>query len=172
MPTSALGSKPILGLKTLPWSPQRGFTLLELMLVVAMLAVVASMAALALRDGNASKLEEESARLAALLEGARAHSRTQGSEVRWQPRAADGDQASGFVFTGLSEKTQMPKNWLDARTQAQVLGAPLLRLGPEPFIGAQRVLLRLEDRQLLLATDGMGPFAVVLEPEPGKFAQP
>ncbi|MBQ0935400.1 type II secretion system protein GspH [Ideonella paludis] len=142
------------------------------MMVVAMLAVVASMAALALRDGNASKLEEEAARLAALLEGARAHSRTQGSEVRWQARAAEGDQPSGFVFTGLSEKTQMPKNWLDARTQGQVVGAPLLRLGPEPFIGAQRVLLRLEDRQLLLATDGMGPFTVVLEPEPGKLLQP
>ena len=142
------------------------------MMVVAMLAVVASMATLALRDGNASKLEEEAARLAALFEGARAHSRTQGAEVRWQPRSADGDQPAGFLFTGLSEKTQLPRNWLDTRTQAQVVGAPLLRLGPEPFIGAQRVLLRLEDRQLLLATDGMGPFTVVLEPEPGKLLQP
>lgn len=140
-------------------------------MVVAMLAVVASMATLALRDGNASKLEEEAARLAALLEGARAHSRTQGAEVRWQPRAADGEMPSGFTFAGLSDKTQMPKHWLDTRTQAQVVGAPLLRLGPEPFIGAQRVLLRLEDRQLLLATDGMGPFSVVLEPEPGKLLQ-
>ncbi|TDM06779.1 MAG: type II secretion system protein GspH [Ideonella sp. MAG2] len=142
------------------------------MMVVAMLAVVASMASLALRDSHASKLEEEAARLAALLEGARAHSRTQGTEVRWRPRAADGEQASGFVFMGLTDKTQMPAQWLDARTQAQVLGAPQLSLGPEPFIGAQRVMLRLEDRQLLLATDGMGPFAVVLEPEQGRPVTP
>jgi len=33
--------------------------------------------------------------------------------------------------------------------------------GPEPVIGAQRIVLRLGDQQLQLATDGLGPFAVV-----------
>ena len=55
----------------------------------------------------------------------------------------------------------MPSAWLDERTQAEVLGAPLLRLGPEPVIGAQRVRLRLADRQLVLAADGLAPFAVL-----------
>jgi general secretion pathway protein H len=34
-------------------------------------------------------------------------------------------------------------------------------LGPEPLIGAQRVVLRLADQKLELRTDGLGPFTVV-----------
>jgi general secretion pathway protein H len=34
-------------------------------------------------------------------------------------------------------------------------------LGPEPLIGAQRIVLSLEDRRLTLETDGLGPFEVV-----------
>jgi len=33
-------------------------------------------------------------------------------------------------------------------------------LGPEPLIGAQRIVLRLGDQRLTLATDGIGPFTV------------
>lgn len=136
----------------------RGFTLLELMLVVALLAVVVGMASLALRDGNANKLEEEGTRLAALFEGARARARAMGIEVIWVPAKESG---GGFEFVGLPPEAGLPSQWLDERTVAGVIGSPTLRLGPEPVIGAQRVVLRIEDRQLVLATDGMGPFVVV-----------
>jgi general secretion pathway protein H len=33
-------------------------------------------------------------------------------------------------------------------------------LGPEPLIGRQRIVLRLDAQRLTLATDGLGPFAV------------
>jgi general secretion pathway protein H len=135
----------------------RGFTLLELMLVIALLAVIVGMATLALRDGNANRLEEEAARLSALFEGARARSRAMGLEVRWLPRGEDGQ---GFAFVGLPAGTPMPAAWLDERTAAEIIGAPFVRLGPEPLIGPQRVILRIEDRQLVLATDGMGPFLI------------
>ena len=42
-----------------------------------------------------------------------------------------------------------------------MIGSPTLLLGPEPLIGAQQVALSLGDRRLVLATDGLGPFAVV-----------
>ena len=142
-----------------------GFTLLELMLVITLLAVVVGMATLALRDGNANRLEEEAARLSALFEGARARSRAMGLEVRWLPRGeasgeSSGAAVGGFRFQGLPAEAAMPSQWLDERTAAQVIGAPFIRLGPEPVIGAQRVVLRIEDRQLVLATDGMGPFVI------------
>jgi general secretion pathway protein H len=137
----------------------RGFTLLELMLVVALLAVAAGLTVLAMRDGNASRLDEEAVRLSALLEGARARSRALGLEVRWLPQGAEG---TGFQFSGLpANSPPLPSAWLDERTRAEVIGAPLLRLGPEPVIGAQRVVLRLADRQLVLATNGLAPFAVL-----------
>lgn len=135
----------------------RGFTLLELMLVIALLAVVVGMVTLSLRDGDASQLEEEGARLSALLEGARARSRSMGLDVRWQ---ASADKPE-FSFPGLPPTIQMPGAWLDARTRAEVIGAPQLRLGPEPVIGAQLVVLKLENRRLVLATNGLGPFVQI-----------
>jgi general secretion pathway protein H len=35
-----------------------------------------------------------------------------------------------------------------------------VQLGPEPLIGAQRIVLRLDEQTLTLATDGLGPFVV------------
>lgn len=136
----------------------RGFTLLELMLVVAIVAIAVGMTTLALRDGNANRLEEEGARLAALFEGGRARARAMGIMVDWQP---SNEAGGGFRFVGLPPGAELPTQWLDERTVAEVIGGGVLRLGPEPVIGAQRVVLRIEDRQLVLATDGMGPFVVV-----------
>lgn len=133
-----------------------GFTLLELLLVVALIAVAAGMVSLALRDGAAQTLDEEAARLTALLEGARARSRAMGHELRWEP-LPDG----GFRFTGLPDTIRLPARWLDERTRAEVVGARALVLGPEPLIDAQQVILRLGERQLVLATDGLKPFAPV-----------
>jgi general secretion pathway protein H len=145
----------------------RGFTLLELMLVIALLAVVVGMATLSLRDGNATRLEEEGERLSALLEGARAKSRSTGVDVRWMPA----DDHPGFNFVGLPASVSMPSEWLDDRIQAEVIGDGALRLGPEPVIGAQRVILRLEGRSLVLATDGLGPFVRVDDPVQAETAR-
>ncbi len=134
-----------------------GFTLLELLLVMAMLAVAVGMVSLALRDRSSQRLEEEAARLAALLEGARARSRALGQPVRWRVR----EEASGFEFVGLPPALPWPNRWLDDRTQAQVIHpSGMLSLGPEPMIGAQRVVLALGDQQRVLVTDGWGPFVV------------
>lgn len=163
-PTSALGSDPARVTPTLGRTGTRhaGFTLLELLLVVALIAVAVGMASLSLRDADASRLEEEGQRLAALLEGARARSRASGLELRWVPK----HDSPGFQFLGLPPGVQMPGNWLDERTQAEVAGAAGLRLGPEPIIDAQRVQLRLGEQSLTLATDGLSPFARVDEATP------
>jgi general secretion pathway protein H len=137
-----------------------GFTLLELMVVVLIVAVATGMTALSLRDRSQSKLEEEGARLSALLETARTQSRIVGTDVRWQP-LTDG----GFQFLGLPAiaASQLPTHWLDSGTQATVVGAPQLRLGPEPLLPAQRVVLHLGDRQIAVGTDGLSPFEIVTD---------
>lgn len=148
----------------------RGFTLLELMVVVALVALGTAGATLALRDGSATQLEREALRLSALLESARAQSRTSGVPVVWRPLP------QGFEFTGIRTSTSTSTNatardslagsrpWLDPQTRAQVVhpaGATTLVLGPEPLIAAQRVVLQLGERRLTLGTDGLAPFAVV-----------
>ena len=137
-----------------------GFTLLELLVVLTLIAIAVGMVSLSLRDADADRLEQEAARLSALLEGARARSRAMGSALRWQP-SADG---SGFRFIGLPKGVEMPQRWLDDATRATVVGAPELRLGPEPILDAQQVVLRLGNQQLRLATDGLGAFTRQDEP--------
>ena len=162
MPTSAPGSS--LGPGVAP--AQRGFTLIELLVVIAIVALSAGVVSLALRDGDAAQLEEEGERLTALLETARADARALGAAVRFVPAGdAQGPDAQGaqFRFVGLPSLRTMPTRWLDRRVSAQVVGGSVLVLGPDAILPAQRIVLRLSDRRLELATDGLGPFAVVAE---------
>lgn len=135
-----------------------GFTLIELIVVVALIAVAAGLISLSLRDPAATRLEHEAARLSALLESARAESRASGLGVHWVPRGLVAGE--DFHFVGLGPQSDMPKRWLDPQTRVLV-GAPGdVRLGPEPLIGAQVIVLRLGEQRLELRTDGLGPFVV------------
>ncbi len=130
------------------------------MLVVALIAIVTGLASLALRDPAASQLEREGVRLAALLEAARAEARASGLTVAWQPGPAVAGSLPGvdFRFVGLPAAFVLPTRWLESGVEAQVVGAPTLVLGPEPMIGAQRVVLRRGELRFVLETDGLGPF--------------
>ena len=141
-------------------SRRAGFTLIELMVVVALIAIASAVASLALRDPAANRLEHEAARLVALLEAARTEARAAGLTASWEPHAAQ-EGAEGFRFVGLPPSSELPTRWLSAGVSAEVPGARAVLLGPEPMIGAQRIVLHLEDRRLILATDGLGPFVVV-----------
>ncbi|AEG94647.1 candidate pseudopilin, general secretion pathway protein H precursor (PilD-dependent protein), component of type II secretion system [Ramlibacter tataouinensis TTB310] len=137
-----------------------GFTLMELLVVVAIIAFASAGVSFALRDSAAAQLEREALRLASLLESARAQSRASGLPLRW--RSVEG----GFRFEGAAPNT-LPERWLGEQTR--VLGAPVLLLGPEPIIGAQEVVLvspALPQRALRVTTDGLRPFSVVGESGP------
>lgn len=141
-----------------------GFTLIEMLVVIAIVAMAAGVVALALRDSGADRLERDAARLVALLEGARAESRATGMAVWWVPAVADG--RGGFRFVGLPDAADMPRQWLDAGVQAEVLGPPQVQLGPEAIIGPQRILLRLGTHRLELGTDGLAPFTILPATDP------
>ncbi len=128
------------------------------MVVVLIVAVATGMTALSLRDRSQSKLEEEGARLSALLETARTQSRIVGTEVRWAPLTE-----GGFRFMGLPSLAakELPSRWLDSETTATIVGAPQLRLGPEPLLPAQRVVLHLGEREIAVGTDGLSPFGII-----------
>ena len=142
-----------------------GFTLLELLVVVAIVALVSAGVGFAMRDSSMVQLERDAERLAALLESARARSRVSGVPVRWHA------SASGFHFEGLAA-AELPDQWLDADTSvaggADLAETTTLLLGPEPIIGPQEVTLVSRSqpgKTVRLATDGVRPFSV-RPPEP------
>ena len=135
-----------------------GFTLIEVMVVMALIAIATSLVSLALRDGAQSRLEEEGARLSALLESARTEARASGIAVRWAPADAASSDGAHFRFIGLPPSAELPTRWLGEGVSAEIIGARALVLGPEPVLPPQRLVLRLEDRRLVLASDGLAPF--------------
>jgi general secretion pathway protein H len=149
-----------------------GFTLLELLVVLAIIALGSAGVGFAMRDSAQTRLEREALRLGALLESARAHAQVGGAAVRWRTTA------TGFRFDGLpatQSEPDLPRDWLDADTRARIeraaggagqtaKGDPeALLLGPDPIIEPQAVTLysaSQPEQRVRLATDGVRPFAV------------
>lgn len=154
MPTSAPGNPDTGRLR------QRGFTLLELMVVVSIVALATAGVSLSLRDSTANVLEREAVRLSAMLTSAHAQARTVGVALRWRATP------QGFELAGRTH------TWLAQGTRAQVItsapgGSPpdnTLILGPEPMMAPQRLILSLQDRTVTLASDGLRPFGLADQP--------
>jgi general secretion pathway protein H len=154
MPTSAVGSR-----SAHRRSARRGFTLIELLVVMAIAVIAGALMVVALPDRTQGKLDEEAERLAALLESARTEARASGTAVRWEVATADASDGAQFRFIGLPPSNTLPRRWLTPAVSAEVVGARAVVLGPEPILPAQRIVLRLEDRRVVLASDGLAPFA-------------
>ena len=153
MPTSAAGSK---RRNALP----PGFTLLELLVVVALIAVATAGVSLSLRDSADSALQRDAERLAALLETGRAQARASGLPVVWRTQASTPNAVQSFVFEGLPPPG-LPQNWLTPSTRAAPESA--ITLGPEPLIEPQAVAVSsafAPGKSLWVVTDGLRPFKV------------
>ncbi len=138
----------VLRAESSPGARAKGFTLLELMVVVAVIAVGAAGVALALRDGSQTALEREADRLAAVLDAARAQSRASGARLSFRATP------EGFLIEGLPNA--LPQAWLTSGVQAQANGPVLL--GPEPIIEPSRITLVLGEQSRVVSTDGLLPF--------------
>ena len=142
-----------------------GFTLLELLVVISIIAAASAGVALALRDGTQTALVRDAERLAVLFESARAQSRATGVAVSWQATP------EGFEFDGLAQQPGR-SGWLSPTTR--VVSTATVQLGPEPMIGAQAVELFDSSQPnqastgspnalgatVRIASDGLRPFRI------------
>jgi general secretion pathway protein H len=155
---------------------QQGLTLLELLVVLAIIGFSVAGVSLSLRDSSQTQIEREAQRLVAVLEAARAQSRTSGVALIWQPTA------EGFVIRPAIAPNQALSNsaspiatrtetWLTTGTQAAINTATrtnLVVLGPEPILAPARITLSVATSNsakpfptLSIGTDGLRPFQVV-----------
>ena len=163
---------------------QRGLTLLELLVVLAIIGFAMAGVSLSLRDSSQTQIEREAQRLVALLEAARAQSRTSGIALIWQatpegfvirPALTPSAIQGGNSGSPIAARTEA---WLAAGTQVAVTTAALptnntdpanlVVLGPEPILAPARITLRLATPDsakptpaLTIGTDGLKPFQVV-----------
>lgn len=169
---------------------QRGLTLLELLVVLAIIGFAMVGVSLSLRDSSQTHIEREAQRLAAVLEAARAQSRTSGIALVWQatpegfvirPARPSGTTAGGNAAgTSVSDHAARPiatrtETWLTAGTQATVTtaasattAANWVVLGPEPILAPARITLSMPTANnakptptLSIGTDGLQTFQIV-----------
>ena len=142
---------------------QRGLTLLELLVVLAIIAISSAGVALAMRDNSQTQLEREAQRLIAKLEAARVQSRAQGLPLVWRATT------SGFVIETpmVGSGCVAQSDWLSADiSNGMSASIKTIKLGPEPIIPPATITLSKASGQssgakpmnLRIGTDGLQPF--------------
>ncbi len=168
---------------------QQGLTLLELLVVLAIIGLAMAGVSLSLRDSSQTQIEREAQRLVAVLETARAQSRTSGVALVWQA-TPEGFAIRPALVAGQSNNTPSPsalnnaaspiasrnETWLAVGTQAIIstsataadnaASTNLVVLGPEPILPPARITLSVAAANkpattLNIGTDGLQPFRVL-----------
>ncbi len=149
MPTLATGNK--------PHRASPGFTLLELMLVLAVMALATGLVLWRMPNPDERALREEAELLATQLQALRHRALAEGRPYRWQATAG-GHRAQAWGTTAEPPPALTP--WRSALTQSPT---PSLELPAEPVAPRLAVELRssaLPNRRAWIEAQGLTPFSV------------
>lgn len=132
----------------------RGFTLLELLVVIVILGVAAGMVSLSVAPSEERLLTMEMDRLAALFRLAQNEARVSGRPLVWE---ADGQ---GYRFlAGNAPRAENPDDPLRPRAwpfTVERIEAPIVVFGAEPLLPPVEIRITTPRRELVLALDAFG----------------
>ena len=133
----------------------RGFTLIEILVVIAILGIAAAAAAMSISTSDARLVQEETARLGALFRIAQNEARVSGRTLVWE---ADRE---GYRFRPLDPEAA--RDWNDDILRArrwpfavrEVDGSPII-FGREPLLEPAQLRIATAERETRLMLDPLG----------------
>lgn len=133
----------------------RGFTLIEILVVIAILGIAAAAAAMSISTSDARLVQEETARLGALFRIAQNEARVSGRTLVWE---ADRE---GYRFRPLD--AEAAREWSDEILRARrwpfpvraVEGSPIV-FGREPLLEPAQLRIATAEREARLVLDALG----------------
>jgi general secretion pathway protein H len=135
----------------------RGFTLLELLVVVVILGIAAGVVSLSVAPREDRLVEGEAQRLAALFRLAQDEARARGRPVAWEATT----QGYRFLVAGKepedADDPLRPRPWPFAVVR---VAAPRLAFGMEPMMAPAEIRVATPGRELVLALDEFGTVSV------------
>ena len=140
-------------------SSPRGYTLLELLVVIVILGIVAGMVSLSVTPTEYRKMSEEVNRLAALFRIANDEARVSGEPIAWE---AD---TNGYRFVqsdGVRGETDIddplrPRAW---PFEVRSLHAPEVVFGREPLMTPAKIQIVTIDGEIDMDIDAFGELGV------------
>lgn len=152
-------------------APAAGFTLIEVMVVVLIIGILATVLVIVAAPGDAATADREARRLAALLELAMGESRASGQSIAWSPerdgysfwrRTDDGDwtrypESSVYRQRSLPGNTALGEVRVDGR---EVPPGERVTFSPYGLRAAIRATLGAGNAQVVLEGSALGRVAL------------